>query len=144
MGYIAHYKGNPILGPQGPAGPSEEVYSTKEARIGTWIDGKPVYRKTMSFPSVSLGGYSSSNSTASFPIETPLEAPIDVEGYFLSDDGQIGTVNGPWISAVLFRNPSGESMLSFKNIGYSSMTRRYDFTVNVTYTKTTDEGGAEA
>lgn len=26
---------------------SEEVYSTEEQRIGTWIDGKPLYRKTI-------------------------------------------------------------------------------------------------
>ena len=24
-----------------------EVYSTEETRIGTWIDGKPLYRKTL-------------------------------------------------------------------------------------------------
>lgn len=24
---------------------AEEVYSTEETRIGTWIDGKPLYRK---------------------------------------------------------------------------------------------------
>lgn len=27
-------------------GSYEEIYSTEETRIGTWIDGKPVYRKT--------------------------------------------------------------------------------------------------
>ena len=26
---------------------SEEVYSTEEQRVGTWIDGKPLYRKTI-------------------------------------------------------------------------------------------------
>lgn len=26
---------------------SEEIYSTEEQRIGTWIDGKPLYRKTI-------------------------------------------------------------------------------------------------
>lgn len=28
-------------------GSSEEVYSEEEVRIGTWIDGKPLYRKTL-------------------------------------------------------------------------------------------------
>ena len=28
---------------------SEEIYSTEETRIGTWIDGKPLYRKVVSF-----------------------------------------------------------------------------------------------
>lgn len=30
-------------------GTAQEVYSTEETRIGTWIDGKPLYRKTFSF-----------------------------------------------------------------------------------------------
>lgn len=31
------------------SGGSSEVYSTKESRIGTWIDGKPLYRKAGRF-----------------------------------------------------------------------------------------------
>lgn len=31
----------------GGGGASEEVYSTEEIRIGTWIDGKPLYRKVI-------------------------------------------------------------------------------------------------
>lgn len=30
-----------------PGGSGGEVYSTEEQRIGTWIDGKPLYRKTI-------------------------------------------------------------------------------------------------
>lgn len=32
---------------------SEEVYSTEEQRIGTWIDGKPLYRITI--PNIAVG-----------------------------------------------------------------------------------------
>lgn len=32
----------------GGGGSSEDVYSTEETRIGTWIDGKPLYRKAYS------------------------------------------------------------------------------------------------
>lgn len=35
------YKGELIAGSGG--GSSEEVYSTEETRIGTWIDGRPLY-----------------------------------------------------------------------------------------------------
>lgn len=30
-------------------GTSEEIYSTEETRIGTWVDGKPLYRKSYQF-----------------------------------------------------------------------------------------------
>lgn len=32
---------------------NEEIYSTEETVIGTWIDGKPLYRKTYKFNSPS-------------------------------------------------------------------------------------------
>lgn len=38
------YKGREI--PTG--GPSGEAYSTEETRIGTWIDGKPIYKRVFS------------------------------------------------------------------------------------------------
>lgn len=34
-------------GSGGGSGSAEEVYSTEETRIGTWIDGKPFYRKSL-------------------------------------------------------------------------------------------------
>ena len=46
------YKGQTIANVGGSGGvgsssggSSEEIYSTEETRIGTWIDGKPLYRK---------------------------------------------------------------------------------------------------
>lgn len=37
---------NPFSNPSTPS-VSLDVYSTEEKRIGTWIDGKPLYRKTV-------------------------------------------------------------------------------------------------
>ena len=37
------------------AASSGEIYSTEETRIGTWIDGKPLYRKTYSITTDSSG-----------------------------------------------------------------------------------------
>lgn len=39
---------NPFSNPSTPS-VSLDVYSTEEKRIGTWIDGKPLYRKVASF-----------------------------------------------------------------------------------------------
>lgn len=51
-------------GPQGPAGPSgsgsnQQVYSTSEVRIGTWIDGKPLYRIVLQGSTPSTAGTAS-------------------------------------------------------------------------------------
>lgn len=37
-----------------PQGGSQEAYSTEETRIGTWVDGKPLYRKVCVFDSLSV------------------------------------------------------------------------------------------
>lgn len=37
-------------GESGGSSAGGEIYSTEETRIGTWIDGKPLYRKTMLYP----------------------------------------------------------------------------------------------
>lgn len=34
--------------------PEENVYSTEETKIGTWVDGKPIYKKTIIFKDVSI------------------------------------------------------------------------------------------
>lgn len=43
----------------GVSGQSEEVYFTEETRIGTWIDGKPLYRRVIEAKTPSYVGVSS-------------------------------------------------------------------------------------
>lgn len=50
----------------GSGGGSSEIYSTEETAVGTWIDGKPVYRKTYQ-----LTGFST-NATTAFDIEEDI------------------------------------------------------------------------
>jgi len=44
--------------------PAENVYSTEETRIGTWIDGKPLYRKTINVTSRNAVGWSFFENTS--------------------------------------------------------------------------------
>lgn len=46
---------NPYAGGGSSSGSSGEIYSTEETRIGTWIDGKPIYRKVFGFSQVNNG-----------------------------------------------------------------------------------------
>ena len=50
---IGNVKGNP--GKDGKDGSENQIYSTDEQVIGKWIDGKPIYRKTMQFSGLSSG-----------------------------------------------------------------------------------------
>lgn len=44
-----------ILNPNKSSIQHGEIYSTEETRIGTWIDGKPIYRKVFGFSQVNNG-----------------------------------------------------------------------------------------
>lgn len=54
----AMYKGEAVFGVMGGDGSGNsggEVYSTEETVIGTWIDGKPLYRKVVTTVTGSVG-----------------------------------------------------------------------------------------
>lgn len=47
IGTIVEYEGDTVPDGYEEVEDEGEVYSTEEVRIGTWIDGKPLYRKTI-------------------------------------------------------------------------------------------------
>jgi hypothetical protein len=71
-----------------PAGWQEvddpNVYSTTETRIGTWIDGKPLYRKVINAgtPSISSGGtISIAHNISNIGILKSVEATLVANNY---------------------------------------------------------------
>lgn len=120
-----------------------EVYSTEETRIGTWIDGKPLYRRVFIINTGSLINES---------LKTDILVPaMDPEMYSLKKlSGTVFGLNGAVIPipiSYVGREPTGGSHLIFKN-GNFVLTYTYDNEKNgetdifAEYTKTSDEGGA--
>lgn len=103
-----------------------EVHSTEETRIGTWIDGKPLYRRVLTFKgTIDL-------NTAEWQIDT-----------LVSITGSAHTP-GSNTSPV----PSSYAFLYFER-DYAHLTSQFhssylsaDIVAVFEYTKTTDEGGA--
>lgn len=70
----AMYKGKAVFGVMGSDGSGNsggEVYSTEETVIGTWIDGKPLYRKAVTIENVSASNID--NSIFSLPQECIIQ-----------------------------------------------------------------------
>lgn len=61
-------------------GSSGEIYSTEETRIGTWIDGKPLYRKII-YGSVAT---SAGTFTVHFPFNASIDTLVNLTGTFNS------------------------------------------------------------
>ena len=112
--------------------PAENVYSTEEQRIGTWIDGKPLYRRTFLFFNLTI---------PAMDVDSPL---IQLSDYAMAE---ITSVDGKF---TLFDSSSwftpGECLpmltangtLYFRQLLTSnSVGNKMDGTITVEYTKTT-------
>lgn len=104
--------------------PAENVYSTEEIRIGTWIDGKPLYRKTI---------------VSDYPAITTLTIAENVDVLI----NMIGFAERNGIMYFVPYYVSGNDHFRPKKIGNSIVINCVDFSgysirFSVEYTKTTD------
>ena len=116
------------------------TYSTTEQKIGTWINGKPIYRKVIDVPASSFTStYVSTNHGIS-----NLDTVISVKGNWYDSQGYCWRsmpssyhASSDWSSQILIKN----SEVVFE-IGSSASTRIQTKATNVyvtiEYTKTTD------
>lgn len=121
-------------------GNPKEVYSTEETRIGTWIDGKPLYRKvfTSRFPSSMNSGQSDVGKISNAETIVSLYGfgpDGDVENkYPLPSSGHDG-----YIELYAYRYPAAYTgIFIYTKLNVSSLGLQ-PFHVIVEYTKTTDQ-----
>lgn len=114
---------------------SQEVYSTEEKRIGTWIDGNPLYQKTFTgtvssdgtFPAIKIAGVQTwvngagwiiRNDKYQYPIPA-LYSPQDFVGFAISTNG----------ANILFNYGTA----------VGTVIKNATFHITFRYTKTTDQ-----
>ena len=108
-----------------------DVYSTNETVIGTWIDGKPIYRKTFNNISVT----SSEHSVTPIATGLTIDNLINISGYLVN--------NGRWIIPL---NAVDIKYANMARVAYDKQTSSLELvaqnwtgtaTVTIEYTKTT-------
>ena len=102
-------------------------YSTEEKQVGKWIDGKPLYQKTLMFSSLNLTAgvpsYVGNTSGLNLDYADVTNISLVESGYHIGE-----TEIKVWI-----RQPNG-------NFGVESVKNRSgDLYVTIQYTKTTDQ-----
>lgn len=107
-------------------------YSTTEEVVGTWIDRKPIYRKTFNNISVT----SSEHSTIPIATGLTIDNLINISGYLVN--------NGRWIVTL---NSADIKYANMARVAYDKQTSSLELvtqnwtgtaTVTIEYTKTTD------
>lgn len=101
------------------------TYRTTEIRIGTWIDGRPIYRRAVYFSGTQMvvGSW-----TDAFPISNIRTL---INGHFGSDQADQYGTTAVW-NDVMVRYRNGQ--ISY----YSAMFTHYTNYLEIEYTKTTD------
>ena len=111
-----------------------DAYSTEEQVVGTWIDGKPIYRVTIPFVAESIPA--STVHTTSISIPANLETAIRISGAVGID---ASTELHREINDGCFQmwcNTIPNKFQAFS--GWSGSTRTYSGYIICEYTKTTD------
>jgi len=131
-----YHKGEVLCGSSGP----EEVYSTEEVRIGTWIDGKPLYRVVIQFHSV----VSQNWTVVAPPIQ---DANVHEISAWIDFDGGAESLplllfyNGGWSYMRLGYSPTGSGYAGspgFLMLNTQNSWDKKEITAICEYTKTTD------
>lgn len=111
---------------------NQTIYSTTEKRIGTWIDGKPLYRKVLTGTSTS-GQYGISVSSLS--IDTPVKIDVSIKN----------TTGGDWVCGSYVQTSGSDSLNIYMTGNRSTVYFRAGsgyaygaYRLMIEYTKTTD------
>ena len=114
-------------------------YSTEEQVVGEWIDGKPLYQKTLNIDNLSTGTNSIAHNIAN------LKKAFVVSGYFTYGDGS-SSISLPYMD----ENSGSNSFISVGSINRTNLviyvgsnysafsSSTLQACVTVQYTKTTD------
>lgn len=106
-----------------------DEYSTEELKIGTWVNGKPIYRKLYIFEDFRMPGMSTV-AAIDIPIDE-VDTLIDTESTFQYTSGKIPLNN--YLGSIFIESSS----MMFKQ-NYTSKNETGTLYVSLKYTKTTD------
>lgn len=109
----------------------KDTYSTNEIKVGTWVDGKPVYRKV-------IEGVTSDTSDTGYVISSikNMETLVSYTGSILDNNSakhKIGTYLGAQHNSVLYVDSSGNVYMR-----HGSAMVNKSYSIIIEYTKTTD------
>ena len=123
----------------GGSSSSEENYSTEEQRIGNWIDGKPLYQKTITGYNVGSTSTNGIGANVEIPAsDLNVDSVVDLSAIIKASNGMLplpafwGT--GSYGVQVYYKTANNTILVKNTSTDYNGA----DVAVTIKYTKTTD------
>lgn len=128
--------------PSSGGGSSSDVYSTEETVIGTWIDGKPLYRKVIS---VDVSSFTTEVNNIDYDFST-LDMAIDVRAILERQFNIIEVIPrtasskniDKWYGGIQLDKPGNKFIVELGTTLIERVNKGYRFFIIFEYTKTTD------
>ena len=127
-----------ILSPLPSARGNWVEYSTTEQRVGTWIDGKPIYQKTINYGSTVSVGTTEKQTELADLTSLGIDTLVDMWGKFFSSGGSMIKVFNSSPSAMTVELYVSSNKLYLQSVRGSSTVTLSEIYVTIQYTKTTD------
>ena len=116
-------------------------YSTDEKKIGTWIDGKPLYQKTFVYNTATSG-----STVANIGTINNMDTGFIIDGFYINQNSNFGGIGASYMLTNTGRNVEQTTYTSYFYISssgiiyglFGSTTASSKIVVTVRYTKTTD------
>lgn len=114
---------------------TKDTYSTEETVIGTWINGKPIYRKVVQF---TIGAINTANQ---YSLGIAAETIVGWKGYFKNSENQYWPIDNFYVDSS---NANGIWVFVDATNGILHEQHNYSYptgkqaTFIIDYTKTTD------
>ena len=130
-----------ILDPLPGATPRNINYSTTEQKVGTWIDGKPLYQKTIVYNTATSG-----NASPTIGTIPDMDTGFVVDGFYINQNSSFGGVGASYMLTNTGRNSEQVTYTSYVYIStggavvviFGSTTASSKTVVTVRYTKKSD------
>ena len=103
-----------------------QTYSTTEKRIGTWKDGKPLYRQVITETNITYGSATTINISSVYTIRK-------FEGYYERTNSRLDKFDNSTNLSLAIRSGNLEYL-----IGNNYQSGKIGMTIIIEYTKTTD------
>lgn len=131
-----------------------DIYSTEETHIGTWIDGKPLYRRTIK----KVGTTNNSGNVLFNFKDYNIDLLLDVKGCLNQTAPSVSQTGYPWVlinttytsgssTIVFYSFARGQTdgttdnrtfRISYSGLAGNSTDKTVYIYVTIEYTKTTD------